>query len=73
MAKKDTTSLGFEEIIWKAADVLRGNLSASHVNDDSMIRYRSDKYVPDRTKVKEDEGPRKWVIFIPMGGQNKKY
>lgn len=33
----------------------------------------SDKYVPGRTKVKEDEGPRKWVMFIPMGGQNKKY
>ena len=33
----------------------------------------SDKYVPGRTKVKEDEGPRKGVMFIPMGGQNKKY
>lgn len=31
MAKKakDTTSIGFEEKIWKAADILRGNLSAS--------------------------------------------
>ena len=29
MAKKDTTSLGFEEKIWKAADELRGNLNAS--------------------------------------------
>ena len=28
MAKKDTTSLGFEEKIWKAADELRGNLNA---------------------------------------------
>ena len=45
----------------------------SHVNDGNMIRYRSDKYVPGRTKVKDDEGPRKWVMFIPMGGLNKKY
>ena len=29
MAKKDTTSIGFEDKIWKAADVLRGNLNAS--------------------------------------------
>ena len=30
MAKKqDTISIGFEEKIWKAADILRGNLSAS--------------------------------------------
>ena len=29
MAKKDTISLGFEEKIWKAVDVLRGNLSPS--------------------------------------------
>ena len=30
MAKKqDTISIGFEEEIWKAADILRGNLSAS--------------------------------------------
>lgn len=29
MAKENTTSIGFEEKIWKAADILRGNLSAS--------------------------------------------
>ena len=30
MAKKEnTTSIGFEEVIWRAADKLRGNLSAS--------------------------------------------
>lgn len=30
MAKKEnTTSIGFEEIIWRAADKLRGNPSAS--------------------------------------------
>ena len=44
---------------------------------DTLLAYlnanSSDKYVPGRTKVKEDEGPRKWVMFIPMGGQNKKY
>lgn len=30
MAKKDnTTSIGFEDAIWRAADKLRGNLNAS--------------------------------------------
>ena len=30
MAKKEnTTSIGFEETIWRAADKLRGNLDAS--------------------------------------------
>lgn len=30
MAKKqDTISIGFEEKIWKAADILRGSLDAS--------------------------------------------
>ena len=32
MAKKkneNTTSIGFEEVIWRAADKLRGNLNAS--------------------------------------------
>ena len=30
MAKKEnTTSIGFEEKIWRAADMLRGNLDAS--------------------------------------------
>lgn len=29
MAKKEnTTSIGFEEVIWRAADKLRGNLDA---------------------------------------------
>lgn len=34
MAKNvNTTSIGFEEIIWRAADKLRGNLSASEYEE----------------------------------------
>ncbi|MDL2251437.1 type I restriction-modification system subunit M N-terminal domain-containing protein [Odoribacter sp. OttesenSCG-928-J03] len=29
MAKKNTVEIGFEKEIWKAADLLRGNLDAS--------------------------------------------
>ena len=48
MAKKDTTSLGFEEKIWKAADELRGNLSASEYESIVLglifLKYISDKF-----------------------------
>lgn len=64
---KDNTS-PFENYFEKFRDSC---VVPSHVNDGSMIRYRSDKYVPGRTKVKDDEGPRKKVIYIPMGGKTK--
>ena len=48
MAKKDTTSLGFEEKIWKAADELRGNLNASEYESIVLglifLKYISDKF-----------------------------
>lgn len=34
MAKKqDTISIGFEEKIWKAADILRGNIDAAQYKE----------------------------------------
>ena len=49
MAKKEnTTSIGFEEIIWRAADKLRGNLSASEYEGVVLglifLKYISDKF-----------------------------
>ena len=49
MAKKqDTISIGFEEKIWKAADILRGNLSASQYEGVVLglifLKYISDRF-----------------------------
>ena len=50
MAKKkneNTTSIGFEEVIWRAADKLRGNLNASEYEGVVLglifLTYISDK------------------------------
>ena len=59
MAKKmnDTTSIGFEEKIWKAADILRGNLSASQY-ESVVLGLIFLKYISDRfdEKFKELQG-----------------
>ena len=59
MAKKDTTSLGFEEKIWKAADVLRGNLSASQYEGVVLglifLKYISDCFDCKYQELLEDE------------------
>lgn len=59
MAKKDTTSLGFEEKIWKAADALRGNLSASEYESVVLglifLKYISDKFEMKYKELLEDE------------------
>ena len=59
MAKKmnDTTSIGFEEKIWKAADILRGNLSASQY-EGVVLGLIFLKYISDRfdEKFKELQG-----------------
>ena len=49
MAKKqDTISIGFEEKIWKAADILRGNLSAAQYECGVLglifLKYISDRF-----------------------------
>jgi len=49
MAKKEnTTSIGFEDAIWRAADKLRGNLNASEYEGVVLglifLKYISDKF-----------------------------
>lgn len=60
MAKeKNTTSLGFEEKIWSAADTLRGNLSASEYEGVVLglifLKYISDKFEAKYKELLEDE------------------
>lgn len=52
--KKDTTSIGFEEKIWKAADILRGNLSASQY-EGVVLGLIFLKYISDRFEQKYQE------------------
>ena len=60
MAKKEnTTSIGFEEIIWRAADKLRGNLSASEYEGVVLglifLKYISDKFEEKYNELEDDE------------------
>ena len=61
MAKKkeNTTSIGFEEIIWRAADKLRGNLSASEYESVVLglifLKYISDKFEEKYQELLQDE------------------
>lgn len=61
MAKKDTntTSIGFEEAIWRAADKLRGNLDAAEYKSVVLglifLKYISDKFEAKYAELKADE------------------
>ena len=61
MAKKNnnTTSIGFEDKIWKAADNLRGNLNASEYEGVVLglifLKYISDKFEAKFKELSEDE------------------
>ena len=60
MAKKDnTTSIGFEDAIWRAADKLRGNLNASEYEGVVLglifLKYISDKFEAKFKELSEDE------------------
>ena len=61
MAKKkdNTTSIGFEEVIWRAADKLRGNLNASEYEGVVLglifLKYISDKFEVKYAELQEDE------------------
>lgn len=61
MAKKqtNTTSIGFEEVIWRAADKLRGNLNASEYEGVVLglifLKYISDKFDAKFEELKKDE------------------
>ena len=61
MAKRteNTTSIGFEEKIWRAADKLRGNLDASEYKSVVLglifLKYISDKFDKKYQELLEDE------------------
>ncbi len=61
MAKKttDTISIGFEDKIWKAADVLRGNLNAAEYEGVVLglifLKYISDKFEEKYAELVADE------------------
>ncbi len=80
MAKKkeNTTSIGFEEIIWRAADKLRGNLDAAEYKGVVLglifLKYISDKFEAKYNELKEDvyadvedkdEYEAEGVFFVP--------
>ena len=57
--KENTTSIGFEETIWRAADKLRGNLNASEYEGVVLglifLKYISDKFEVKFKELSEDE------------------
>ena len=57
--KENTTSIGFEETIWRAADKLRGNLNASEYEGVVLglifLKYISDKFDAKFQELSEDE------------------
>ena len=61
MAKKkdNTTSIGFEDAIWRAADKLRGNLNASEYEGVVLglifLKYISDKFEAKFQELSQDE------------------
>lgn len=81
MAKKseNTTSIGFEDAIWRAADKLRGNLNASEYEGVVLglifLKYISDKFEakyqelleePDADVEDKDEYEAGNVFFVPQ-------
>ena len=81
MAKKseNTTSIGFEDAIWRAADKLRGNLNASEYEGVVLglifLKYISDKFEakykelleePDADVEDKDEYEAEGVFFVPQ-------
>lgn len=51
MAKTNTADIGFEKEIWKAADLLRGNLDASEYKS-VVLGLIFLKYISDRFEAK---------------------
>ena len=79
---KDTISIGFEDKIWQAADVLRGNLNASEY-EGVVLGLIFLKYISDRFETKyaelihdpladpedKDEYTSENVFFVPKGAR----
>lgn len=82
MAEKNTADIGFEEEIWKAACVLRGNMDASEYKNVILglifLKYISDsfeelhqKLVNDGEGFEEDEDEyiSRNIFFVPEGAR----
>ena len=87
MAKKaeNTTSIGFEETIWRAADKLRGNLNASeyegvvlgliflkYISDKFETKYQElqqDKYADPEDKDEYEGAEEGRIFFVPKGAR----
>ena len=80
MAKiKNTADIGFEKEIWKAADLLRGNLDASEYKSVVLglifLKYISDRFEAKYNELVEegdsfeedkDESPSENIFFVPQ-------
>ncbi|NDV77492.1 class I SAM-dependent DNA methyltransferase [Dysgonomonas sp. 511] len=78
MAKKNTAEIGFEKEIWKAADLLRGNLDASeyksvvlgliflkYISDCFEARYQTLIEEGDGFEEDKDEYTSENIFFVP--------
>ena len=82
MADKNTADIGFEEQIWNAANVLRGNLDASEYKSVVLglifLKYISDRF-DDKYQELVDEGDgfeedideytSEGIFFVPVGAR----
>lgn len=79
---KDTISIGFEEKIWKAADTLRGNLSASEYEGVVLglifLKYISDRFDAKYVELQKDpladvndkdEYTSENIFYVPEGAR----
>lgn len=79
MAKNNTVEIGFEKEIWKAADLLRGNLDASEYKSVVLglifLKYISDRFEGRYQELKEegdgfqedkDEYTSENIFFVPQ-------
>ena len=82
MADKNTANIGFEQQIWKAADILRGNMDASEYKHVVLglifLKYISDKFDERYNQLREegdgfeedvDEYTAENVFFVPQSAR----
>jgi type I restriction enzyme M protein len=82
MVKKNSADIGFEDKIWKAADLLRGNIDASEYKSVVLglifLKYISDKFEELRARLQaegdgfeedKDAYSAEGVFFVPQGAR----
>ena len=74
MAKNNTAEIGFEKEIWKAADLLRGNMDASEYKSVVLglifLKYISDRFEARYQELVEEgddfeEDKDEYLYFVP--------